>query len=556
MTGTPPPTAGAASRGDHLLSRRRVLGGLGTLATLSGIAATTACGSNDRGPGTGPSAGTVTLPTYKTIEGITPDLPGTDSGIPAGFLTYPRDPKSAATKPTGSGAITALLSSYAVAPRPAAGNPYLAELNKQLGHDLQLQVIPAADYPTKLATTVSGGTLPDLLEMLPNQPQLPQLLAATCADLTDFVADDAIADYPNLAAFSTDMWRTTVFGNRIYGVPVPRPLQSGVPFIRTDLFEKQGLSADVKSWDEFTQLCAALTDPKSGRFALSQPPIAYLTGALGGCNEWRLDGDKLVRYQETEQYRQAVLWCAELNSKGFIHPDAFGPNATVQGKQRLVGGKVGIHPDGYSAWGSLARFLPEGQQEVIGGLAVRGFEGAKPSYQVSAGSSNFTVLKKADKGRVAELLSVLNYLAAPFGSKEFLFRKYGTIGEQSSMERGNPVLNKAGTDQITPVTEGLDYHLADGVKVAYEGSLTEITRRKYAFAKAAEPGYVRSPVIGLYSETFAKTNATYLKTIADVESGVIAGRKKISALDDALREWNAGDGKTIKAEFDQARHKQ
>jgi putative aldouronate transport system substrate-binding protein len=286
------------------------------------------------------------------------------------------------------------------------------------------------------------------------------------------------------------------------------------------------------------------------------PPVAYLNGALGGINEWGEVDGKLVRWQETEQYQQALGWAAELARAGCLHPDAFAANATVLGKQRLVGGQIGIHPDGYSAWGSLARFLPEGRQEVIGGLSVRGFAGATPTYAIGAGSTNFTILAKADEGRIVELLKILNALAAPFGSAEFLFRKYGNAGAQHSVEGDNPVLTKQGTDEITPVTEALDYHLVDGVKVAYEGSLTKITKAKYDFATQAEPSYARSAVIGLYSETNARTGTQFTRTLTDLQNGVITGRKTVADLADALQSWNSGDGQKIKAEFAAARDRQ
>lgn len=103
------------------------------------------------------------------------------------------------------------------------------------------------------------------------------------------------------------------------------------------------------------------------------------------------------------------------------------------------------------------------------------------------------------------------------------------------------------------MTEALDYHLVDGVKVAYEGALTAITQAKYDFALAAEPGYVRSAVNGLYSDTYAKQNSNFVKMMTDVQNGIITGRQELSALDDALKTWNAGDGAKIKQEFTDAK---
>lgn len=533
------------------ITRRTMLAG--SIAAIASSATLTACST----PSTSTSTGSVDLPARQPVSGVEPDLPGTATGVPDAFLSYPTDPVTTSSAPPGAGGtVVALLSSFAAAPPSPPRNTYWSGLNERLNVDLDLQVVPAADYGVKLATTISGNALPDIFEMLPAQPQLPQLLGATCTDLTPFLSGDAVLKYPNLATYTPDMWRTTIFGGKIYGVPVPRPIQSGVPFIRTDLFEQRGLSAEVGSWAELNELCAAISDRKASRFAFSMAPINYLMGALGGITEWGEEDGAFIRHHETEQYRQALVWCAELQKSGHLHPDAFAANATVLGKQRLVGGQVGIHPDGYSAWGSLARFLPRGQQQVIGGLDVAGFEGATPTYAVGAGSTNFTVLKKSEEPRTRELLAIMDYLAAPFGSAEFVYRKYGSPQEHHTLSDANPVLTDAGTDQVTPITEALDYHLADAVKVAYEGSLTEITRAKHAFALAAEPYQVRSAIIGLYSDTLARRNNTFNTMIADVQNGIITGRRPLSDLDEALSTWNKGDGAVIKDELAKARENQ
>lgn len=535
--------------------RRRTLLGLGLATATTAVVGCSGTSPAGGGASTAPRGGSV-LPTQLVDSAITPDLAGTVTGVPDGFLRYPDNPTVSTERPTGIGTVTALVSSYAPAPKPASANAYLRDLNERVDGDLQLQVISAGEYPAKLATTISGGEFPDLVEMPQNQPTMPQMLAAMAADLTDLLAGDGVTAYPNLAAFTEEMWRMTIFDNRIYGIPATRPVQGSLSYVRDDLVSELGLSTDPASFEEFVDLCAALTDKSESRFALSGPPMVQLSGAAGCPNTWRWDGDDLVHLYETEEYRQAVSWCAELQKAGHIHPHGFEASATTQGKLALIAGTVGIHQDGFSAWGSLARMLPAEEQQVLGGLSVRGFGGATPTYVVNAGATNFTVIKKTDPERVKQLLELLNYLAAPFGSEEFLQRKYGTEGVHHTMTDGNPILTDQGADEITPVTEAWDYHLIDGPKVAYEGSLTEITRRKHEFAAAAEQFYASDPLLGLYSETQATKGATFSRTVTDLQTGIIVGRNSFADLDKAVQEWNSGDGATIKAEFAAARDQQ
>ena len=48
---------------------------------------------------------------------------------------------------------------------------------------------------------------------------VPQFLQASCADLTPYLAGDAVKDYPNLAAYPTNSWKPMVFNGAIYAVP-------------------------------------------------------------------------------------------------------------------------------------------------------------------------------------------------------------------------------------------------------------------------------------------------------------------------------------------------
>lgn len=47
-----------------------------------------------------------------------------------------------------------------------------------------------------------------------------------------------------------------------------------------------------------------------------------------------------------------------------------------------------------------------------------------------------------------------------------------------------------------------------------------------------------------------------MRTGADLQTGIIVGRDTLDDLDKAIEDWNASDGKTIKAEYAAARDQQ
>src|SRR6185437_8543854 len=69
----------------------------------------------------------------------------------------------------------------------------------------------------------------------------------------------------------------------------------------------------------------------------------------------------------------------------------------------------------------------------------------KPQFFLTGGYLGATALKKPSPDRIKELLGILNYLAAPFGSAEDLLLTSGVDGVDYTLDpKGNPVLTKQG----------------------------------------------------------------------------------------------------------------
>ena len=78
---------------------------------------------------------------------------------------------------------------------------------------------------------------------------------------------------------------------------------------------------------------------------------------------------------------------------------------------------------------------------------------AKPVYDMGYGTVGFTPFKKTDEGRIRELLALMDYLSAPFGTKEYLVRRTSAWRGSSThwTRKKNPVLTKAGQRSRRPV---------------------------------------------------------------------------------------------------------
>ncbi len=539
-------------------SRRKLLIGAGGAAALIGGGGLTGCGDGSGGSGgNGASANAaVALPSYVAYTGLKPDLAGTEQGVDPAFRNFPRDnPKSVSEVPGKGGAMTGMANIYFAVPPGPDRNSYWKGLNERLGVDLQLQMVSNADYPQKFPTVIAGNELPDVLQTPngtpPPVPNLPQLLDKRFANLTEFLSGDAIKDYPNLANIPTRTWKSAVYNGGIYGIPIARGAIGSYHFIRKDLFDAAGVSTEPKSYAELVETTKALTDPKKRRwaFGLFNQPRQLLGRMNDEPNIWREEGGKLTHMYETENYAKTVDDLITMWKSGVMHPDSF--NLATPFKQLFNAGTVAINAaDGYPGW----------TQYILDNTATPGFElGLMPVYTRDSGQLakwnngsgvfSITLLKKQDDPeKLKQVLRVLNWLAAPFGTEEYKYRLYGQEGVDHTMDsQGNPVLTKTGTSNtVIPIR-----YLADSPFTIYMPGRPQDADTQHAYQSKEIPTGVDNPTVGLFSNTAASKNATADKSFTDGVNDVVQGRRPPSELKNLVSTWQNAVGNAMRTEYEQ-----
>lgn len=535
------------------LSRRKFVGSIvATSAVTAGGVLLSGCSTGDSNSNSAAENTSVKLPDYRPFQGAKADLAGDAAGVPEGFFSYPASPV-AATKgtPATGGTVTALASVPTALPPSVDRNQYWQELNTKLGTSLTFNIAPAANYAAKLATVIAGGDLPDFVFFTGSVPQLPNLLKAKFADLSEQLAGDAIADYSNLATIPTYAWRNAVFNGGIYGIPIQRLVASSVTMIRADIVRARGLNAAPKDAEEFKALCQGLTDARANRWALGDvaSAVAMFQEMLGAPNAWRNDKGKFTADLEVEETTQAISEVAALWKAGVFHPDSLA-GTSAKRKEWFGRGSISIFADGYLGWPRLIRDYRKSVPDLdIEGLVLPKFGGGGPARKrLGTGSVGFTAIKKASGERVAELLRVANWLASPFGSQEYLFRKFGVSGHDHTIVDGNPTLTSTGLNEtLVPV-----FYVAESPSVLYDPGTPDATRKQHAYQKSVIPTGDPLPTVGLYSDTAVSDGAALTKEIDDTRNAVIQGRQPISAWTDAVRSWRTRGGDKIRAEYEES----
>lgn len=526
--------------------------GAGVLAASAPIIA--ACGGTTAATDNAAVNAKVKLPTYVPYQGVTPDLPPTADGVLAGFLNYPANPLRVSHTPPGSGGtVSAFVQTYSAVPPPLGNNPFWQQLNSRLGTNLELIISPTSDYDSKLATLVAGDDLPDLIQMAGAIPQLPALLAAKCQNLSPYLSGDAVKAYPFLANIPTASWQSSVYNGGIYGIPVPRGIIGRPLYVRDDLLAEKGLStSDVQTFADLRQLFVEVNDPTHNRWALGDAStmVGIVQQMLGVANTWRIDGGKFTSYYELPETKQALSTCAQLVKDGLVQPDSFAASANTT--QWFEAGQIVFVDNGYTAFGQLYRENVAGPGFDVVGLVPPKFDAhSTPSHWQNAPALSFTALKKADDKRIKELLSIANWLAAPFGTEECRFRRYGITGRDYTLENGNPVLNQTGQTET-----GLNVaYIADAPAVFYEPGLPDVTRKEYAFAKQFVPGSQPNPALEYYSDTNSTKGSLLYTNITDAQNAILQGQQPLSSWDDAVSAWRSGGGDQIRSELQEAYQK-
>lgn len=531
------------------ISRRSLLtAGLATGA-LGGLALT-GCSNEGRGA-TGPTdqaAQTGVLPSYLPYQGVEPDIPAAD-GVANTFFAYPADPVQGIAEPPGDGQkITTMgLTNTPIPPR-LSENAFWQELNTRIGSELDISLYNPSDYSDRFPTAVAGDQLTDIF-CVGSAPQLPALLDAKALDLTEHLSGDAIADYPFLANIPTDSWKSCVFNGKIYAVPVPRGVISTyVLYGRGDLLSEKGITDSPSSYEDFVDICTELTAPSANTWALSYLPIDYIRQMYGVPNGWELKDDgTLVSAYEHPGQKEALEAGRAMVEAGLVNPDAFSAQ-WQEYKTWFANGTTFYTYDSFSAWPGFYQ-LRAGEGFQLQAFTVPKADGSGPgSSWIGSATNSITALNKNSADRAETLLKVLNWMAAPFGTQEYIFRKYGVEGVDHTLEGTDPILTDKGKSEVQL---GLLY-LTDAPWPIYLPGMPDEAQAQHDAQMAVVPSGVKNPVMGLYSETNAQKGGQIGQDVGSTQNDILQGRKPVSAWDDMVAKWKSDGGDKIRDEYQEA----
>jgi putative aldouronate transport system substrate-binding protein len=539
--------------------------------------------------GTGASAAakpTSTFPSfYPATTGPKPDFASAGPQYEDGFSNYPTDnPKSWTKAPPGTGSNVIIFSQARgvgsnTPPVPYDQNPAWKEINKQLNANVQFSIAPAADYGTKLAAIMAGGDLPDIIFFQGGlggtnatsstvgasaTTNLPAFLQHSMADLTPYLAGDAIKDYPNLAAIPTFAWKNSgcAYDGHLYMWPVERYRPLNMMFRNTGIWDKElGDNYVPKNADDFKRVLVQLNRPKEDRAAIIGTNIQYnlqvFPAMFGAANNWGLDASgKLVKDIETPQYKEAVGYIRDLFAAGLYQPDFINTinaatstaatNAFAAGKGASIVYTFGVNWS--TLWVTSQAAKPPVSFLPIGLFPAH--DGGTPGHFLGPGFIATNAMKKGSPDRIQELLRLVDWMAAPFGSQEDLLLTYGLKDVEYTLDAaGHPVQmpGKAAETQSVPWQ-----YVVQHPQVMFFPNYADYAKLEYDAEHALIPAGIEDPTWGLVSPALSTAGPSVSQLVLDTLTDIIVGRRDLSEYDQMVKDWQTKGGNQVRTELQQA----
>ncbi|HIT76491.1 MAG TPA: extracellular solute-binding protein [Candidatus Avipropionibacterium avicola] len=535
-----------------MISRRRMLGAGGAGLAAAGLGLAGCRSDNQGGGGSGSEAAAFETPTYQAYTGVEPTLPALDNGTSPYFEAFPSEMPTFSTAPPGSGSTVRVHTFLNSSPRPVEDNQWWQALNEATGVTFELTGAPIGDYPSKFQTVMAGGEVDDLTSILPDStPELAKLLEATFQDLTDYVSGDAILEYPGLANIPSVVWDACTYNGRIYTLPIHRFALTHGYAVRTDVAEERGAPTEPKNGEEFYEMFKALSDPAKGTFATNNAVwlVEIVAEMMGVPNDWGIEGGKFVKDIEVPQYLEALEFVRRCWEEKMIHPSAWEANFSLQTQDLYNEGTAPFVIGGLTWMGNAAnaeKLYPEARSNTF---TMMKWDGSGPAERYVGGGAPYqTALKKGDDARIKELLGVINWLASPFGTKEYRLFRNGIEGRHYELDSdGNTV----------PIEDNKVENMGP---LIYAGSAPQVHNSLYPHY--SEAGYHHEaeamdhalvlPTLSLESETGQTKNAQLNKLLTDARSDIITGRKPVSSWADTIENWKSKGGDKVRQEYEES----
>lgn len=318
-----------------------------------------------------------------------------------------------------------------------ANSPYkndwliLKEIAKQKNVELDLQVVPGADYDQKRSMLFASGELPDVIVNA-----WPNNISQYAQNGMLLPVSDYLDKLPHLKKIITD-WdlKSTVEDisekdGKFYVLPYMNKSLGGTECfgIREDIFEKNNIP-EPQTYEELHQAMKKLRAiyPNSlgtGELYLGKKMMSYIAEAFGtnggyslpNCYSYDFDKKEWYFAPTSDKYRELITYMRSMYDDGCLDPEAFTQDGT-QYNQKVINEQYFVFPiNGPQEAKSLTRKLAangkaDAKVKALYPLAgPTGIRSVKPSSKNQGGLAiNAKLEKRKDLDKVLDFFDWFYY---------------------------------------------------------------------------------------------------------------------------------------------------
>ncbi|MEU3163434.1 extracellular solute-binding protein [Streptosporangium sp. NPDC006930] len=539
-----------------LTSRRGFLGLVGlTAAMTAGGGLLSAC-SAPSGPRPGSGGATAAAadkltsltPTYTAFPGLKPDIPGTISTLPGvpdvsgGFTSYPATPTPALTQKAGKGGTYKAMTPLWGPPPPGlASNSYFQAVNADIGATVEFQIADGTVYVDKVIARLAAGDIPEIMCIpsweIDKMADFNTAVDKAFEDLTPYLQGDKVKPYQLLANLPTAAWQWSVWNDKLMAVPFPTEPYPLALLYRKDLFDKNGWNANPKTADELFELGKEITDAKAKRWAFgSIHEMMWPTFRIP--QEWRYEGGKLVHKYETPEFEPMLEFMRKVFKEGLVHPSVVGSKGANE-KELMGSGQILIYRDGLGGWKELLQqHRGRNPDFSLGVFPLFAHDGGTPLMYHNNAANLFTFVKKGlPKERVEEIISILNWCAAPYGTKEYELSNFGVEGKHFKRDaKGIPEATDLGRKEVA-----YTYGFLAGRPLYVDWAFPDAVKLNMEWQNASFQYLEKGPFDGIRIQMPSKFSGLRVPT-EDKFTDIMRGRRPVSDAKQIVTEWRRDGG--------------
>jgi putative aldouronate transport system substrate-binding protein len=514
--------------------------------------------------GSAKSKALAALPTYIAAQLPTQaDYHSSDPRITDGYDTFPKTPFKSWTKPApgAGGRVDVFMVAYYPEPTLFENNQTWKEINKQLNANVQMSTVRSSDYPVKIGTIMASSDLPDIIHVyngIGAAPNLPDFFKAQCADLTPYLSGDAAKDYPNLAAIPSYAWTNSqcIVDGKLYQWPIHRYLPLQGLYKNSDVYDKAfGADYVPRDLDDWNRMLKVLNDPNGGMWAMGNAPgvprffgMYGYSAVFGAPNNWSLDASgKLTKDLETEEFKATIGWMRDTWQGGLWSPESL---QFSEARTSFVAGKFATCVEAFgNSWNDFwRRGLQVSPPRHFGFIKpFRAHAGDQPESFLTGGFISTNVMKKASPDRIRELLRIVDWLAAPFGSQEDLLLSYGLEGTDYTLDANSqPQPTPAGISDAGYVPWR---YISQHPYVQYQADLPGYAKASFDAEQIQVAAGVLDPTLGYYSPTNYTKGSLAEMNFRQAMVDLVVGRRPLTDYDQIVKDWRSAAGDQVRKEY-------